>query len=574
MEKEKKNSLAAPPFMGQEIEWAVLVKDARGKYRLPSIWELQSMINVFRAYLKYPLITEKKWDGALEETGNLKTDKEWLKFLKERNLTAEYFDLGILPCGFRYYIDCHHLELSTPGCSSVRDLLISDKAAEEIVNISCRLMENGILAPGDTIRVFKDTSNRKGTSFAGHENYLVERSAFEKMCWDWKNTTMQLASFFALRVPLIGAGKAGAENGLPQTFFQISQRADWIERMTSVDTTFSRPIVNLRDEPHAHYTTVNGKKIYLSRLHVICGDPNMSPSSTKIKFGFTSNFLMGLQDGVFENIRKDIVLANPVRAIKIISRDLRSQKTIEMADGRQAKFYEVLRVINDRLRWYFANMREPSAEQIAILEKVEYYCDCFAKGPKHYLQILLPELDWINRMDVCLSAIEDNSDFSSFDKKTWRHLYYNDLCYADINPNRSLYYQRERHYREEDLIKEEISREEILDRVFNPPKDNREYLRGEILKKFPAPNTMADWGLVRFYNPNFSQNCPAWKIWLFDPFRGGISEIGDIVKNCKNEVELYRSLKQMSFEIEGILMPEDYANSKRGKKNGKRNPGV
>jgi hypothetical protein len=53
----------------------------------------------------------------------------------------------------------------------------------------------------------------------------------------------------------------------------MSQRADYVENDVGLETTFNRPIINTRDEPHADAERYR-------RLHVIVGDSNMSEVAT------------------------------------------------------------------------------------------------------------------------------------------------------------------------------------------------------------------------------------------------------------------------------------------------------
>ncbi|GIR35060.1 MAG: hypothetical protein CM15mP49_04450 [Actinomycetota bacterium] len=56
-----------------------------------------------------------------------------------------------------------------------------------------------------------------------------------------------------------------------------------------METTLKRPIINTRDEPHADATKYR-------RLHVICGDANMSEVATFLKVGSTSILLAMIED--------------------------------------------------------------------------------------------------------------------------------------------------------------------------------------------------------------------------------------------------------------------------------------
>jgi len=63
---------------------------------------------------------------------------------------------------------------------------------------------------------------------------------------------------------------------------------------------------------------------------VIVGDSNMSEVSTYLKVGITALVLAMIEDGA---CRKDLVLEDPVRAIKEISHDTSCTRTVRPAAG-------------------------------------------------------------------------------------------------------------------------------------------------------------------------------------------------------------------------------------------------
>src|SRR5439155_711595 len=87
--------------------------------------------------------------------------------------------------------------------------------------------------------------------------------------------------------------------------FQLSQRADFFEVEVGLETTFKRPIINTRDEPHADPEKYR-------RLHVIIGDANMSEVATFLKTGTTALILKMIED---DFISADLTLAEPVAAL-------------------------------------------------------------------------------------------------------------------------------------------------------------------------------------------------------------------------------------------------------------------
>ncbi len=81
---------------------------------------------------------------------------------------------AVLTNGARYYVDHAHPEVSTPECLRPRDVVLYDRAAEEIILRSIASV-NALLPDAQEIGTFKNNSDGKGNSYGCHENYLVSR---------------------------------------------------------------------------------------------------------------------------------------------------------------------------------------------------------------------------------------------------------------------------------------------------------------------------------------------------------------------------------------------------------------
>ncbi|MFP5317086.1 MAG: proteasome accessory factor PafA2 family protein, partial [Acidimicrobiia bacterium] len=154
---------------------------------------------------------------------------------------------AVLTNGARYYVDHAHPECSTPECADAREVVVWDRAAEEILRRSMAAAAR-TLPPGEEIVVHKNNSDGKGNSYGCHENYLLARET------PFGRIVRQITPFFVTRQVFTGAGKIGVEApGLTSADvpYQLSQRADFFEEEVGLETTLKRPIVNTRDEPHA-----------------------------------------------------------------------------------------------------------------------------------------------------------------------------------------------------------------------------------------------------------------------------------------------------------------------------------
>src|SRR5687768_16662416 len=210
----------------------------------------------------------------------------------------------VLGNGARFYNDHAHPEYCTPECSTLEELLAHDRAGEQILIACAKHMSEQV---GAQVRLYKNNTDFLGHSYGCHENYLLPRSL------PWENLASGIQSFLVTRQIYAGAGKFAieSEDKFVGPGFQIAQRSDFFSELQSVDTMQRRPIVNTRDEPHANPQRFR-------RFHVILGDANMSPFSTRLKVGTTALVLETLARDPKRPFPK---LADPLAALLAISRD-------------------------------------------------------------------------------------------------------------------------------------------------------------------------------------------------------------------------------------------------------------
>src|SRR5204863_9941775 len=94
-----------------------------------------------------------------------------------------------------------------------------------------------------------------------------------------------------------------------------------------------RPLVNTRDEPHAD----SGR---YRRFHVIIGDSNMSEWAVALKIGTTALVLDLIERGEAPQLE----IAQPIDAMKSISRDHTYDLIIDLTDGRKISAIDVQRI--------------------------------------------------------------------------------------------------------------------------------------------------------------------------------------------------------------------------------------
>ena len=413
----------------------------------------------------------------------------------------------VLGNGGRLYVDGAHPEYSTPECTDPREVVAFERIGERIL-AQC-LQELTRVRGREQYLLYKNNSDGKGNSYGYHENYLVSRTVpFERL-------TKVLAPFFVTRLIFAGAGKVGAENQTSPTEYQISQRADFFECLADLNTMVKRPIINTRDEPHAEY----GK---YRRLHVIVGDANMAELSTYLKVGTLSMVLEMLQSGAD---LPQIELDEPVRAIKLVSRDLDMKQTLKLSSGRPTTAIAVQRAYLDAAKVFYAG--HPTTQ---VMQDVLRRWDDVLTRLEGDPRLLVQELDWVAKRHL-IESYMDRKGCGWNDPRVKLM----DLQYHDVRPEKGLFYTLERGGRMTRIVTEE----EIARAERTPPPGTRAYFRGRCAEQFPAAVYGASWTSVMIDVGNTTIK----RIPLMDPSRGTRALTGALLDGCATAQDLLAKLK-------------------------------
>lgn len=190
---------------------------------------------------------------------------------------------AVLANGARLYVDHAHPEYSSPEVLTPRDAVVWDRAGEVVARRAMAAAargEGGIVA--SEVVLYKNNVDGKGSAYGSHENYLLRREV------PFEDVAAALIPFLVTRPVLVGAGRVGIGQRSQVAGFQMSQRADYVETDIGLQTTFNRPIVNTRDEPHADAGRYR-------RLHVINGDANLLEVPLYLKVATTDLVLWYLE---------------------------------------------------------------------------------------------------------------------------------------------------------------------------------------------------------------------------------------------------------------------------------------
>src|SRR4051794_813296 len=494
--------------MGTEIEYGISVQGQ------PHANPMVACSQVVNAYASATIKARRaRWD--FEEESPLRDARGFdlsRQLADPSQLTDE--DLGlanvILTNGARLYVDHAHPEYSTPEVTTPLDVVLWDKAGEQVMLDAARMAGQ---TPGATpIVLYKNNTDNKGASYGAHENYLMRRST------PFSDIVRHLTPFFVSRQVVCGAGRVGIGQDGRDHGFQLSQRADYFEVEVGLETTLKRPIINTRDEPHADPEKYR-------RLHVIIGDANLCEVSTYLKVGTASLVLAMIEDRF---IGLDLAVEQPVRALRDVSHDPSLKHLLTLVDGRKLTAVQLQMEYLDLAKKYVEDRLGSDADEqtVDVLARWESVLDRLETDPMQCAR----ELDWVAKLKL-LTQYRDRDGLGWDDAK----LHAIDLQYADVRPDKGLYHRLVGLGR----IDRMLTDEEVATAMHKPPIDTRAYFRGRCLEQYADQIAAASWDSVIFDLPGRES---LQRVPTIDPLRGSRSHVGDLLDRCKTAEALFEAL--------------------------------
>ncbi|ALA67439.1 Pup--protein ligase [Corynebacterium lactis] len=441
-----------------------------------------------------------------------------------RPVIAKYGATNIFtPNAGRLYLDVgSHPEFATAECDSVSQLVAHDRAGEVIldrlaVTAEAALADEGI---GGKLYLLKNNVDTVGNSYGCHENYLVGREL------GLKSLSKLLLPFLVTRQLICGAGKiflpyptSPYHNDPVQYCF--SQRADHVWEGVSSATTRSRPIINTRDEPHADSNRFR-------RLHVIVGDSNMSETTTALKIGSTQLVLEMIEAGVE---LPDFEVANEIKSIRAVSRDMTGRAEIPLRDGGTAtaleiqyafltaakKWLEVREETTDNADKGISGAGTPNAEMARIVELWERTLTAVDSGDWSLIE---RDIDWAIKYSLIKRYLDRGLTLEN------PKLAQIDLAYHDIRPGRGIF----RALEARGAVSRWITDADIEAAVDRAPQTTRAKLRGDFLAAAHCEaahaaglKTVVDWTHLKIAGDN------PQSVMLGDPFATDNSEVTEMI---------------------------------------------
>lgn len=454
-------------LVGLETEYGIYIE---GKNPSELVFEASEVVRSYNSSAFASLWDYRHEDPRKDARGfhvqHLQTDPVDAQYDTEASaLAAASTDTRIdrvLPNGSRLYNDHGHPEYSTPECVSLRELVAHDRAGERIV---WRCAQEYMHRMGLKVNIYKNNVDYHGASYGCHEGYLVHRSV------PFESILRGLMPFFVTRILYAGAGKVGVET--PGIFgdvpYQLSQRADFFSVEASIDTLYQRPIINTRDEPHATPSRYR-------RLHVICGDANMSEYATALKVG-TTRLVAEL---IEQNWLPNITIRNPVEAIRRLSRDPSWKWEVELDDGRVMSAIDIQRLYLREAQNRYAHA---DTETQWVLMAWENTLDALERDP----QQLADSLDWVAKRLLLEHFIE--SEGVKWSDDVVKSL---DLAYHSVDPQDGLFAGLEQM----GTVRRVVTDKDIERAMSYPPSGTRAWVRGTCVQRYHQAIAAITWSRI------------------------------------------------------------------------------
>jgi proteasome accessory factor A len=400
---------------------------------------------------------------------------------------------GFLFNGGRAYVDMGHLEYCTPECLSLHDLIAYDRAGDLLVQQA--LQDLDLTARAGFIR--NNIDHYSGATFGCHENYLLRRSAPLTQA-----NILSVLAFLTLRTLFSGAGRVGSSLGAENRgdhlrpgahpFFQLSQRADYINNELFEWVQFNRAIINTRDEPLA-----DPKRF--RRLHLLHGDTSVLPVTTALKIGTTALVLDLLEIDHLPNI----ALADAVATLRQISHQTTPPWTVLLANESSADALDLL------TRFFDAATAEFKGRDTETDDLLQLWKSTLSHLAGDH-QPLVGQIDWITKFWIL-------SQFAERENLQWDDPWMRsqDLEFHHLSPDRSLALALEQSPPPWRLDPERTRAACLL-----PPTDTRAHARSHLMHHLAQRpgRYLIDWEMVdaegcatlRLINP-FDPTPPEWQ---------------------------------------------------------------
>jgi len=404
------------------------------------------------------------WDRPASDRKNAINPQDW----------SRKFTLN----GGSAYIDLSHAEICIPEVRSPQDYVKYHHAMLRVAAGAQASANEKLRLYGRQLQVMANNSDGPA-SWGAHTNFLIPRSTFDDIASRKIHYLSFLASYQVSSIVFTGQGKAGSENNEPAVEYQITQRGDFMQCVCGTQTTFNRPLVNLRDEAHC-----GRKSSPWARLHVIFYDAALCHVANYLKFGVMQIVLGMIASG---RVNLKLILDDPVDALHGWGHDITLRRRCRTMLGEELTAVELQLRFLQEARQFVDSGECDLADAPRIMSLWE---DTLMKLKAGDFEALAGRLDWVLKLLAIRGAMERKPELT-WDSPEVKCL---DMCYSSLNPGDGLFWAFERAGSTQRIVPEE----EILRATTEPPQDSRAWTRAMLLRRFGDSVESMDWDRIRF----------------------------------------------------------------------------
>jgi proteasome accessory factor A len=248
----------------------------------------------------------------------------------------------------------------------------------------------------------------------------------------------------------------------------------------------------------------------------------MSEYTIYLRNGVTAIVLQMIEDGA---IHKDLVLRDPVKAIKLVSHDTDCRLALQLDSGKKMTAVQIQQEFLE-LAISYTSGRDNEDWVPDVLEKWGEVLAALERDPME----LAAKIDWVIKKAMIEGFMERKGlDWQSSQVSML------DLQYHDTRPDKGLYFMLERQGRAERIV----SDEEITAAIHTPPYDTRAYFRGECLRRYPSQVFGVNWDSISFANGDE----PIKRIMMAEPLKGSRLHVEELLDRSPTAEALMQNLR-------------------------------
>jgi proteasome accessory factor A len=254
---------------------------------------------------------------------------------------------------------------------------------------------------------------------------------------------------------------------------------------------------------------------------VIVGDANMSEVATYLKLGTTAILLSMIED---DQLPEDLLLLNPVPAIRQVSHDPTLTQTILLENNKRMTALEIQESLYQHAERYAKNFGLESVGQATgenVLRRWREVIEGLQSDPLSVAHIV----DWVAKRRI-IDGLVTRHNLRTTDAK----LKAVDLQYHDMRPEKCLALRAG--------LETMVSQQQALDSCATPPDSTRAYFRGKCLEKWPNDVVAANWDSVVFD----IGSGPLKRIPMMEPLRGTKAMTEALFAQCTTPSDLIAAL--------------------------------